>query len=94
MIGSGRSLEPQAANYAFPNFSRPAIGPRDEPTPPISSRSLRVPGAGSFPNNMLMRSPIGPGSSRIPAGPGEVHDESIYSRQYLPTKEARAEELR
>jgi hypothetical protein len=94
MIGSGRSLEPQAANSAFRNFSRPAIGPRAEPTPRIFSRSSRLPDAGSFPKNTSMRSPVGPGLSRFPAGPGEVHVESIYSRQYLPTKAARAEELR
>jgi hypothetical protein len=60
MIGSGRSLEPQAANSAFRNFSRPAIGPRAEPTPRIFSRSSRLPDAGSFPKNTSMRSPVGP----------------------------------
>jgi len=74
MIGSGRSLEPQTVNSASRNFTRPATGPRGEPTPPISSRSLRVPGAGSFPNNMSKRSPV----ARLephPREPGEVPDE-------------------
>jgi hypothetical protein len=94
MIGSGRSLEPQAANSALLSSTAPATGPWGEPTPPIFNPSSRLPGAGSFPNNTSKKSAVGPGLSRFPAGPGEVHVESIYSRRYLPTKAARAEELR
>ena len=49
--GSGRSLEPQAANSALLSSTAPATGPRGEPTPPIFSRSSRLPGAGNFRNN-------------------------------------------
>jgi hypothetical protein len=75
-------------------FYAARTAPRAEPTPPISSRSSRLPGAGSFPNNTSKRSPVEPGWSRTLVEPSEVHDESIYSRQQLPTKAPRADELR